>query len=119
MRSIPLMCDHTVYPFVRPWCVSSCVLTPHTLPTTAKVEKPSCLFETLEFFVSRLALHGLEEVAKCFEGTSELVHSPREMADYSRVKCDLIMDFLKFVSILVDHHQDNPSSVCVHDNDIM
>ena len=76
-------------------------------------EKPSCLFECLEFFASKLALHGLEVAVDCFESSSESVLSPREVEDYNRAKCDLVMNLIELVGILVDYHRDDPSSVSV------
>jgi hypothetical protein len=74
---------------------------------------PSCLFKSLEFFLSKLALHGLEAAASCYEGGDETVHSPNEMEEYNRSKCDVIIGVLKFVGILVDHRHDNTNSVCL------
>ena len=72
----------------------------------------SCLFGSLEFFVQKLALCGLEAAVSCFDHTLETVHSPREREEYDTAKCSLILHLLKFLGILVDHRHDNPASVC-------
>lgn len=82
-------------------------------PFLPSPDKLSCLFKSVEFFLSNLALHGLEAAARCFEGSREVVHSPNEMEDYSKTKCSLILEVLKLVSILVDHRCDTHKSVCL------
>lgn len=77
-----------------------------------KSEKPSCLFQSVEFFVRTMALQGVEGATRCFDGPSEPpVLSPREGEWYNRVKCEVILHLLQFVGVLVDHHYDNPASV--------
>lgn len=63
--------------------------------------------------MAKLSLHGLEAASSCFDSSLESVYSPRELEEYGRSKCALVLDLLKFVDILVNHHCDKPSSVCV------
>ena len=67
-------------------------------------EKPSNLFQSLEFFLSNLALHDIEAAVKCFDSSLSTIHTPREIEDYNRVKCSLVLQLLNFVSILLDKH---------------
>lgn len=63
--------------------------------------------------MSKLALYGLEAATTCYEGSEEAVHSPNEMEEYNRSKCNLVVAVLKLVEILVDHRHDNADSVCL------
>ena len=89
----------------------------HVLPPPAEpgkgTERSSCLFHSIEFFVSKLSLRGIKGASDCFESCSESIHSPQEIEEYNRVKCSLVMDVLKFVGILSDYRHDDDTSVCV------
>ena len=84
----------------------------HVAAQPKRSEKPSCLFQSLEFFVDNLALVGIEGALKCFEGPTEPpILSPRDEELYVSAKCDLIMYIIQFVGVLVDHHHNSPTSV--------
>jgi len=77
-----------------------------------KSEKSSSLFQSLEFFVSKLSRSGVEGAVRCFSGLSEPpILSPRNEEVYARAKCDVILYVLQFVGVLVDRRHDSPSSV--------
>ena len=77
-------------------------------------EKPSNLFQSLEFFVSTLALHGIEAAVSCFDSSLSTVHTPREVEEYNRVKCSLVLHLLTFASILLEKHTKQAFSVRLH-----
>ncbi len=77
-----------------------------------KSEKASCLFQSLEFFVSQLALGGLGETLQFFEGPSQPpVLSPRDEETYTKAKREVVWYIVRLVGVLVDHHYDNLTSV--------
>ena len=76
-------------------------------------EKPSNLFQSLEFFLSNLALHDTEAAVNCFDSTLSTIHTPREVEEYNRVKCSLVLQLLNFVSILLDKHPKQAFTVSV------
>ena len=75
-------------------------------------DRPSCLFISLEQFVSKLALCGIEDAAQCFESSHTVVHTPREVVEYNATKCSVILALLRFVTVLLTSHPNEAFSVC-------
>jgi DNA-dependent protein kinase catalytic subunit len=67
-------------------------------------ENLSCLFPGVEQFLSKLALHGLEGASQCYESSSSVVHTPREVSDYNSRKCAVTLALLRFVTVLLTRH---------------
>ena len=73
--------------------------------------RTSCLFNSLQFFLERLALGGIEAAAACFDSSATLVHTPSESEEYSRAKCDLILRLFRFLSGMLNVHPKEAVSV--------
>lgn len=85
----------------------------HLVTPTKPSERPSCLFISLDQFVSKLSLCGIEEATQCFELTHAVVHTPREVVDYNSTKCSVILALLQFVAVLLTKHPKEAFSVCL------
>ena len=67
-------------------------------------DKPSCLFESLHFFISKLSLHGLEAAVQYVQQGYNSIHTPKEIEEYNRAKCAVIVRVMKFATVLLDKH---------------
>ena len=79
------------------WCLS--IVKP-----AKQSEKLSCLFPGVDQFLSKLALHGLEEASQCYESSPSVIHTPREVSDYNSRKCAVTLALLRFVTVLLTRH---------------
>ena len=79
----------------------------HTHTRTAQPKKPldksSCLFESLHFFLSSLSPHGLESAACVIQPGATHVFMPSEGETYNRAKCGVGVRVLKFTAALLKH----------------
>ena len=75
----------------------------------------SCLFASLDQFLSRLVLRGVEGAVECFKLThSAVVHTPREESEYVQKKCSVMLSLMRFVTVLLNRHPKEGFSVrCV------
>jgi len=90
--------------------------TPHPNTATPKKpsDKPSCLFQSLEFFITRLALGDIEAATQCYTSPYSSVHTPREEEEYNRAKCAVLLRVLKLVAVLLTRHPKEAFSVSGH-----
>ena len=73
----------------------------HAVALKSANYKQSHLFQSLNFFVSTLSLHGIEAAARCFDSQYSSVYTPREVEEYNNVKCTVILKLLRFLSVLL------------------
>lgn len=66
---------------------------------------------SIEHFLSKLALCGIEAAVQCFESSQTVVHTPKEVVDYNATKCSVILALLHFVSVLLTKHPKDAFSV--------
>eukprot|EP00731_Ephydatia_muelleri_P028749 Em0020g393a len=74
-------------------------------------EKTSNLFRSVQFFLESLALGGIEAAALCFDSSVTSVHTPLEIEEYNRAKCDLVLRLFRFLGNLVNYHSKEAISV--------
>jgi DNA-dependent protein kinase catalytic subunit len=89
------------------WTLEEQLLSPREvflLAPSKQSEKPSSLFTSLEQFLSRLALSGVEGASRCFDSAHAVVHTPREVASYTATKCSVLLALLHFVTVLLTRH---------------
>eukprot|EP00731_Ephydatia_muelleri_P036866 Em0341g3a len=78
-------------------------LCPLVVPSQG-TEKTSNLFRSVQFFLESLALGGIEAAALCFDSSVTSVHTPLEIEEYNRAKCDLVLRLFRFLGNLVNYH---------------
>ncbi len=89
----------------------TCTATPKKVSDKLK---PSCLFRSLEFFITKLALAGIEAAILCYSSSTPFsVHTPREVEEYNRTKGTVIRGLLKFTTVLLSKHTKEAFSVRV------
>ena len=88
----------------------------HTDTVTPKKasDKPSCLLQSLEFFITQLSLRGIDAATQCYTTSYSSVHTPREEEEYNRAKCTVVLRMLKFTAVLLTHHPKEAFSVSAH-----
>nr|XP_006812076.1 PREDICTED: DNA-dependent protein kinase catalytic subunit-like [Saccoglossus kowalevskii] len=70
-----------------------------------KANKPTNVFKSVDFFLSKLALEDVYAAAKCITSSSAgLIFTPREIDDYNKYKCTAIVRLLDFISVLLAVH---------------
>ncbi|XP_064405997.1 DNA-dependent protein kinase catalytic subunit-like isoform X2 [Halichondria panicea] len=88
------------------WVLEEQLLSPGEL-FSAQPKKPldksSCLFESLHFFLSSLSPHGLESAACVIQPGATHVFMPSEGETYNRAKCGVGVRVLKFTAALLKH----------------
>ncbi|XP_027045855.1 DNA-dependent protein kinase catalytic subunit-like [Pocillopora damicornis] len=88
------------------WSFSEHLLSPSWVFISPKDDKmPSVLFISLKFFLSRLAMFGITAATSCFtagpsRGLGD-IFTPREIDDYFRAKCIVIVRVINFVTVLL------------------
>ena len=85
----------------------------HTAKPKKSTDKPSCLFESLHFFISKLSLHGLEAAVHYVQQGCNSIHTPKEIEEYNRAKCAVIVKVMKFATVLLDKHPGEAFTVSV------
>lgn len=73
----------------------------------------SCLFSSVQFFLESLALGSIEAAALCFDSSVISVHTPLEVEEYNRAKCDLILRLFRLLGNLLNLHPKEAISVSV------
>ncbi|EDO34282.1 predicted protein [Nematostella vectensis] len=68
----------------------------------------SVLFTSLSYFLSNLAMLGIQAAIKCFPKTTHItdVATPKEMDEYNRVKCTVIVRIMNFFTVLLQAYPD-------------
>ncbi|XP_022778667.1 DNA-dependent protein kinase catalytic subunit-like isoform X5 [Stylophora pistillata] len=88
------------------WSFSEHLLSPSWVFTSSEDnEMPSVLLVSLKFFLSHLAMFGITEATSCFtsgpsRGMGD-IFTPKEIDDYFRAKCTVIVRVLNFLTILL------------------
>ncbi|XP_055874578.1 DNA-dependent protein kinase catalytic subunit-like [Biomphalaria glabrata] len=66
-----------------------------------KESERSCIFVSLEFFLKRLAFNDIAAASRLFSHRDNFTFTPREIEEYNRMKCTVIIRFWNFMSILI------------------
>ena len=86
----------------------------HTVTPKKASDKPSCLLQILEFFITQLSLRGIDAATQCYATSYSSVHTPREEEEYNRAKCTVVLRVLKFTAVLLTQHPKEVFSVSTH-----
>ncbi|KAK0048622.1 DNA-dependent protein kinase catalytic subunit, partial [Biomphalaria pfeifferi] len=66
-----------------------------------KESERSRIFVSLEFFLKRLAFNDIAAASHLFSHRDNFTFTPREIEEYNRMKCTVIIRFWNFMSILI------------------
>ncbi|KAK7005038.1 DNA-dependent protein kinase catalytic subunit, partial [Biomphalaria glabrata] len=66
-----------------------------------KESERSCIFVSLEFFLKKLAFNDIAAASCLFSHRDNFTFTPREIEEYNRMKCTVIIRFWNFMSILI------------------
>lgn len=78
---------------------------------TGSTETLSVLFQSVRFFLERLAGAGLEAAIGCFSTTHQTVFSPREREEYNQAKCQVVLRVLQLAAGLLSNHPNEALTV--------
>ncbi|ESO96748.1 hypothetical protein LOTGIDRAFT_143667, partial [Lottia gigantea] len=82
------------------WVFGEDLLTPINI-FSGTGSNTSKLFESLEYFLSNISLRSIDEVSKLFKESSVEYFTPREIEDFNRNKCTVIVRITNFLSVLI------------------
>ncbi|XP_070581112.1 DNA-dependent protein kinase catalytic subunit-like [Ptychodera flava] len=86
------------------WVIGEKLLSPADM-FSATMKKQSNLFKSLDFFMTKLSLEDIFSAAKCFKSTmTGAVFTPREVEDYNKAKCTVIVRLIDFLTVLLAFH---------------
>ncbi|XP_077979786.1 DNA-dependent protein kinase catalytic subunit-like [Glandiceps talaboti] len=86
------------------WIIGEKLLGPTDI-FTSKAKRPTQLFKALDFFMTKLAAEDIYAASKCVKTTpAGMVYTPREMEDYNRIKCTVIVRVMDFLTVLLAFH---------------
>ncbi|EDV28309.1 uncharacterized protein TRIADDRAFT_20924, partial [Trichoplax adhaerens] len=90
------------------WVFSEKMMSPEQI--IDKAQLGSCkIFGSIEFFLSKLCLHSLDETVKLLYSKSTLqLFTPREIEEYNMCKCTTIVRLINFLAVLL---QMSPTSI--------
>ncbi|XP_048576196.1 DNA-dependent protein kinase catalytic subunit isoform X3 [Nematostella vectensis] len=91
------------------WVFGEQLLPPADLLSPREGSKySSVLFTSLSYFLSNLAMLGIQAAIKCFPKTTHItdVATPKEMDEYNRVKCTVIVRIMNFFTVLLQAYPD-------------
>ncbi|KAK3580733.1 hypothetical protein CHS0354_005741 [Potamilus streckersoni] len=89
------------------WVLGEGLLTPTDLFIGKSKDKPAIrIFETVIYFLGNVALKDLDSVTKLFPvGTMAGTFTPKEIEDFNRTKCTVIVRLLNFLTVLIGKYQ--------------
>ncbi|KAL3877683.1 hypothetical protein ACJMK2_035352, partial [Sinanodonta woodiana] len=89
------------------WVLGEGLLTPTELFTGKGKDKADIrIFETLIYFLENVALKDIDSVTKLFPAsTAADTFTPKEIEDFNRTKCTVIVRLLNFLTVLIGKYQ--------------
>ncbi|KAK7506702.1 hypothetical protein BaRGS_00002177 [Batillaria attramentaria] len=97
------------------WVFGEGLLSPVNI-FTGEGAKGSQVFASLKYFVSELAQGGLQNAARQFPAEQDAAFfTPRELDDYNRAKCTVIIRMWNFLSILMAKYPKDVAKVVPND----
>ncbi|XP_072042849.1 DNA-dependent protein kinase catalytic subunit-like [Amphiura filiformis] len=85
------------------WVFGEKLLVPSVLFTDA-ARKPSSLFQSIQYYVSNIAMSDLKTVSQRTGGTTHHVFTPREVEQFNRSKCTVAVRLMDFLMVLLGNY---------------